>query len=112
MSYERCFCGCGKRAQTLHHAITQQEIRRNARGRDVPALLADQRNLVPVNDRCHGNHHSRARPYQLGMLPASVFDFALEVLGAGRAHGYLARHYNGMDLRLDALLLEWEREAA
>ena len=111
MNYERCFCGCGKRAQVLHHAITQQEIRRNARGRDVRALLGDQRNLVAVTDRCHGNHHSRARPYRLGMLPDSVFEFAAEVLGAGKAYNWLRRHYNGEDPRLDALLGD-ERRAA
>ncbi len=113
MNYERCFCGCGKRAEDRHHIVRQQELRRAAGGftQTRDRLLNDPRNIVGVARRCHANHHSRARPYHLWMLTDAVFTFAAEVLGAGKAHGYLARHYNGSDPRLDALLSEWEQAA-
>ncbi len=70
----------------------------------LTALVSDPRNLVPVAAQCHGAHHGRSVPYELSMLPDSVFEFAAEVLGP-RAHGYLRRRYVGRDPRLDELRL-------
>ena len=62
--------------------------------------------LVPVAHRCHLDHHARARTYELRMLPDAVFEFAVELLGADRAHEYLGRYYAGRDARHDALLVQ------
>lgn len=67
-------------------------------------LLWDSRNLVPVADGCHAQHHARRRPLELERLPDGVFEFASELLGPGRAYNYLRRRYTGPDPRLDALL--------
>lgn len=120
-----CFCGCGARAEDRHHCLYEQDLRRAYRSTRPAAvrgglekdpawleLTYDPRNLVSVSRRCHSNHHSRARPYHLPMLPDSVFEFAAEVLGAGRAYNWLRRHYNGEDPRLDALLVVESREEA
>lgn len=96
-----CFCGCGERAVQEHHVVYAQElVRLGGWG------LLDARNLVPVALLCHGRHHSRQAPYVLSRLPDSVFEFAAEVMGAGRAYNYLGRRYAGEDRRLDALLEE------
>lgn len=99
---------CGKRADQLHHAIYQAELRRVA-GRDnarFQALRSDQRNMVPLCLSHHERHHARIERLPLACLPDSVYDFALEVLGAGRAYNYLHRTCSGQDVRLDALLIE------
>jgi len=109
-----CFCGCGDLPAHRHHCIPAQTIRNAHRSaisegraiRPLRVLLEDERNLVSVAFRCHGNHHSRARPYELRMLPDGVFVFAAELLGAGRAYNALGRSYKGSDARLDALLVE------
>lgn len=107
-----CFCGCGERAVHLHHCVTAAYIVRAADTRaEAKTLLKDERNLVPVAFRCHGNHHARSKKYELGMLPDSVFEFGRELLGAGPAHGFLTRAYAGTDPRLDALEAEWEQAA-
>ncbi len=113
----RCICGCGERVAAKHHVVYEQTLRRVvADGRSTRmalpppdrvrllALTTDARNLVPVAFRCHGDHHGRARAYELGMLPDSVFEFAAEVLGPGKAFNYLRRRYGGEDARLDALV--------
>lgn len=97
-----CVCGCGVPAVHRHHVVYRQEIQRE--GGDV----RDPRVLVPVAERCHARHHSQMRPLQLARLPDRVFDFARELLGAGRAYEYLRRRYAGEDPRLDALLIDEE----
>lgn len=110
-----CFCGCGERAVHHHHVIYQSAIRRalGLHGRKSVAspirerlanLTADRRNLVPVSLTCHGNHHAGSHRYPLEALPDSVFEFAVEALGEGPAYNWLARHYQGTDPRLEALL--------
>lgn len=66
--------------------------------------MRDKRNLVPVAHDCHGAHHARARPFPLRVLPDSVFEFAVELMGVGPAYEYLRRRYSGEDERLTALL--------
>jgi hypothetical protein len=70
-----CICGCGQRSVHDHHAVYEQHVERA--GGDVK----DGRNLVPVAFACHGAHHGRSRPFELGMLPDSVYEFAGELLG-------------------------------
>jgi hypothetical protein len=93
----KCAAGCGRRGVQQHHAVYEQEIRRRG-GR-----LRDPRVLVPLCVRCHERHHSRVAPLPLWRLPDGVFEFAVELLGAGGAHEYLARRYAGGDPRHDAL---------
>jgi hypothetical protein len=110
----RCVCGCGrKNGVQLHHVVYQQELRNIARGFDpdafvremhLKALRGDRRNLVPVGPLCHAAHHNRSRPLRLSQMPDSVFEFAVEHLGAGPAYEYLRRRYAGNDARLEALL--------
>lgn len=112
----RCVCGCGrKRGCQFHHCVYRQELRRLAReltrGDVGPplnvreaTLLNDRRNLVPLGPRCHAAHHNRSRVLPLKALPDSVFEFAAQYMGEGRAYEYLHRYYAGDDPRLDALL--------
>lgn len=100
----RCICGCGERVAARHHVVYAQHVRAGRRkGRELADLLTDARNLVDVAYRCHADHHARARPYPLAMLPDSAFAFAGEVLGPA-AFDYLRRRYAGDDDRLSALL--------
>lgn len=94
----RCFTGCGERAVHRHHVVTAQVIRRE-RGNE-----RDARNLVPVCFACHAAHHNRAAPFELAMLPDSVFEFAVELLGVGAAYEYLRRFHAGHDERLEGLV--------
>jgi hypothetical protein len=118
----RCVGGCGQRAVQLHHVVYRQELRRICREDErrsgsgmryrplrLSEVRADERNLVPVCAACHERHHRRGVPLRLHMLPDSVFEFAVELMGAGAAFEYLRRRYAGRDPRLDALL---EAEAA
>jgi hypothetical protein len=98
-----CVCACGNPVVHSHHVTYRQTIVA-ARPADLKAAIADERNLVPVAFRCHANHHARSRPYALSMLPDSVFEFAAELLGPGKAYNRLRRVYVGEDARLDALL--------
>lgn len=110
----RCVCGCGrKKGLHRHHCVTQQRLRQVARERTrvagdrvlhEAALVTDPRNIVLVAFRCHQAHHAAGPKLALSVLPDSVFEFAADVLGAGPAYEYLARHYHGGDPRLDALL--------
>lgn len=92
---ERCICGCGRRGVQRHHAVYAQHLPREHR--------KDRRNLVPVHHECHAAHHGRSKPFRLFMLPDSVFDFAAEIFGPGKAYNYLGRTYAGPDPRLNAL---------
>ena len=106
------YCGEGRRLQA-HHCVTQAELRRIAAGRDpdqsriyAAKLCADYRNLIPLCPDCHHGHHARTRPLPLSVLPDSVFAFARQVMGDGRAYEWLRRYYVGEDPRLDELLKE------
>lgn len=100
-----CVTGCGKASQLRHHVIYRQHLREYATPeRSLTSLFRDERNLVAVCPRCHGRHHNRQEPIQVGALPDSVFDAAEELMGADRAFMYLRRRYEGHDSRLEELL--------
>lgn len=112
---QRCICGCGRKGLQLHHAVYQQHIRAHAKDKNISFasefdLVRDPRNLVPTSPGCHAAHHNRSRPFEVSMLPDSVFEFAAEVMGAGTAYEYLSRRYRGSDDRLDALLIRYQNE--
>lgn len=93
---------CPHRAVQRHHVIYGQELRRHG----GPALLRDDRGRVPICKRCHERHHQRVDPLPAWVLPDEVFEFTLEVLGAGPGFEYLRRRYGGDDPRLESLRLE------
>lgn len=96
MSRGRCVA-CNGRGVHRHHVIYAQAVEREG------GNVADDRNLVWVCFTCHGNHHGRSKPLDLGMLPDSVFEFAGQLLGPA-GFDYLRRRYVGEDARLEALL--------
>lgn len=114
----RCICGCGKRGRHGHHVVTQAKIREVVRERDrsvlaarrlekpppVHKLVADRRNIVPMDFDCHLAHHNASKRLPLWVLPDSAFEFAVELMDESRAYVYLRRAYRGGDPRLDALL--------
>jgi hypothetical protein len=100
----RCICGCGRRGVQKHHAVYEQEVKR------LGGAVDDPRNLVRVWHECHAAHHARVQAFALRRLPASVFAFAEELMGAGPAYEYLRRRYAGEDERLDGLLRRYEAE--
>lgn len=99
-----CPCGCAWRVTHRHHVVYQQHVRQHN------GDLDDPRNLIPVAWRCHHEHHSRLRPYRMVMLPNEVFDFARDLMGGPAAYEYLARRYDGSDIRLQRLLVDWPAE--
>lgn len=99
-----CACGCARRAVHRHHVVSRQELKRHATGRQLAALLRDERNLVWLAFDCHltGQENARRR-LPLGVLPDAAVAFAAEVLGVA-AYDYLRRFYVGTDARVEALL--------
>jgi hypothetical protein len=106
-------CGCGRRGRHRHHVVYQQELRARMRAggrldkerREAYArAISDSRNLVWMDFDCHFAHHNASRRLPLSVLPDSVFEFAVELMGASAAYCYLRRYYAGEDPRLDALL--------
>jgi hypothetical protein len=104
-----CICGCGNPADISHHVIRRQDLRQAVKEDWIFAtyeeLVLDPRNMVPMAQSCHERHHSRSRPLRLSVLPDEAFEFAADVLGAGRAFNYLRRGYTGDDSRLSQLLV-------
>ncbi len=98
----------------LHHVTRRSDIKRAAKenGWDYRALTSDHRNLVPMAQLCHMNHHAHSVPLRLAVLPDSVYEFAREVLGPGLAYNTLRRAHSGEDPRLEALLDTYNEEAA
>jgi 5-methylcytosine-specific restriction endonuclease McrA len=85
---------CGKPHAKGHHIITQQQLRKTAEseGLDYRRLRWDQRNLLPLCERCHVRHHSRIAPVPL----AVILTEAPKVLQLARELGiewYLSREY-------------------
>lgn len=104
-----CACGCGRPATILHHCVRRQEIRR------YDGSMGDERNLIPLaHDPCHEWHHNAARRLRSSVLPDSVFEFAAELMGPGRAANFMIRHYSGAvnDKRVLGLLDAWDEGRA
>ncbi len=96
-----CATNCGRKARTRHHVVYRQAVER------AGGAIWDLRNGLPLCPTCHAAHHQpgiRRRVIALAALTDEAFEFARELLGAGRAYNYLSRHYAGADPRLTALL--------
>jgi hypothetical protein len=83
---------CGVRGTLVrHHVVREQDVRK-AEG--DPWEL---RNSILIGAgyscRCHRRHHDHFRRISLSLVPAEAIAFARELLGAGAAEDYLARHY-------------------
>lgn len=110
-----CARGCGRLAVHAHHIVRRQEIRRYGAPELVEVLIADERNLMPLCEEHHAAHHSRSNVIPLALVPDGAVDFAVRLMGAGRAFEFLSRFYahdgRREDDRLVRLLLEWEEAA-
>lgn len=83
--------GCDRRAASFHHWLPQQHIRgyvRSLRLDDDDAefaltrrLLNDERNVSPFCRDHHADHGSTSHEFEIGEVPQSAYDFAVE-LGA------------------------------
>lgn len=98
-------CGLAERLQ-IHHVVYEQEIRRRGGDRHDPRVA------LTLCLACHTRHHRRTEgSIELTLLPASAYEYAEELMGAGAAYEYLRRRYIGEDERLDRLFKTWERAA-
>lgn len=89
-------CGRGSYLQR-HHIIYQQHLE--------PKDRRDGRNCLVICKACHDSHHNRQKPVLVELLPSSVFEFGVEVLGAERLYEYLRRYYtDDGDARLARLI--------
>lgn len=104
-SSSRCERKGGQKIKALHHIVFRQHVE-NERGDEW-----DPRNAMTVCPACHAAHHARVRLLLAVDLPDSVFEFASELMGPGRAYNYLRRGYEGPDARLDRLLQDWQAGA-
>lgn len=83
---------CGKRGLLLrHHAITENHVRRE--GGD-PWDLRNAIGLGYFACSCHREHHQATRRLPISVLGAEAIEFAIELLGAGRADAELERYYS------------------
>ena len=89
---------CGKRAQR-HHAIYEQHVVARE-----PRRRYDIANRVGLCRDHHRGHHDRVAVLPIALLPDSVIEFAVDVLG-DYAEMYLRRYYAGDDPRLADLPL-------
>jgi predicted nucleic acid-binding Zn ribbon protein len=90
--------GCGSADRlSRHHVVFDQHVVAARGDRCDPA------NQLIVCWACHASLHAK-RDLSVALLPDSVFTFAAELLGNGKAYNYLVRRYAGEDARLDALL--------
>lgn len=90
---------CSKRRRTeRHHVLRAQTVRREH------GDLSDPRNKIEICSRCHGRHTSGMERIKLAVLPDAAFEFAVDLLGPGKAFNRIRAEYAGEDARLDALL--------
>lgn len=83
-----------------HHVVYRQEVERE--GGDT----GDARNALALCVTCHARHHGRqpGRVVELVVLRDENIEYAVDLLGAGRAYNYLRRRYAGSDPRVEALI--------
>lgn len=93
--------GKGPNPWQAHHVITRSYLRRNA----YPEWHPDN-SLRVCEHPCHEHHTCAHKRIALSCLTDRNIAYAVRLLGEGKAHNYLTRHYTGTDRRVDALLEE------
>lgn len=94
---------CGKRGDFhAHHVVDKQTLR----GAGLPDdALYDTRNALRLCPRkCHFQFEARMVEIPLNHLLDQNIEYAVEVLGRGKAYNYLRRQYSGSDPRVEAIL--------
>jgi hypothetical protein len=87
-----------------HHAVHEQHAT------DLGGHKWDPRNAlrlcIPRPDGCHWTHHNKRDPLKTSALTDANIEFAVELMGAGRAVDYFRRYYDDAspDPRLEALM--------
>lgn len=82
-------CKTPNAAWQPHHVIYAQHIREiNA------AVEYDTRDAMRLCLRCHGRQHNRKAPVPTTAIRCETIEFAVELMGAGRALGYFERYYD------------------
>ncbi len=88
-----------------HHIISRSKLKAEIKDKaHLRRVLKDPRNELWISKGVHDNHTLKARKIALEDLPSAVFEFGVEVIGAGKTYNYLRREYAGGDPRLDNLL--------
>jgi hypothetical protein len=72
-----------------HHVVYEQHV-----VSVDPRLRHDPDNALRVTVSCHGPHHSGQRRIRTRELRDENINFAVRLLGAGKAVNYLRRYYN------------------
>jgi hypothetical protein len=90
--------GLEGRRRERHHGLKDQIVRREG------GNVYDVRNRWVICSDCHERHTNRSRVLPAWLIPDSVIEFAVELLGPGKAFNALTREYEGDDVRLQALL--------
>lgn len=85
-----------------HHVVYEQHI-----VSVDPRLRYDPDNALRITVPCHGSHHSGQRRIRTRELRDENIDFAVRLLGAGKAVNYLRRYYS--DLSQDPRIANIER---
>lgn len=77
---------CMRPAANYHHVLPQSKIKVYARGMkrdginvDLPKLLLDSRNLVPMCFDCHQGHENWSRRLSREQVPVGAWEFAREL---------------------------------
>jgi hypothetical protein len=98
----RCsVCGSTRHLrQERHHVVRAQVVRR------CGGSVYDARNRLLICGRCHDGQTNRSQKIPLVALPDCAYEFAVELLGPGRAYNLLRREYEGNDWRLENLLAQ------
>lgn len=72
-----------------HHVVYEQHV-----VAVDPRLRHDPDNALRITVTCHGRHHAGLRRIRTRELRDENIDFAVRLLGAGKAVNYLRRYYD------------------
>lgn len=95
-------CEKPRAAWDAHHVVYEQHVSKAA-----PDKIWDSRNALRLCKDCHKAHHhdhSGDRRLPASVLPASAFDFALDIMTYGQAVNYFSRYYRATVEEVERLL--------